>query len=147
MASPQLLIISIPWWFSKPFGCVLRFTNLQIFFLRFMKSYCCLFDESLLWNHIHQYMQLLVLLINGIFAIIYVFIWWHCKMILNCCLWSVLDLLCNESWNGRSSCLNIKIENGNNALLMGTNDNWGYAMSNLGIQNISSEKKWKSVTS
>ena len=29
----------------------------------------------------------------------------------------------NESWNGRSSCLNIKMENDNNAFLMGINDN------------------------
>ena len=37
MASSQLLIISIPWWFSEPFDSVLRFTNLQIFIFL-----CCL---------------------------------------------------------------------------------------------------------
>ena len=29
----------------------------------------------------------------------------------------------NESWNGRSSCLNIKMENDDNALLMGIDGN------------------------
>ena len=33
----------------------------------------------------------------------------------------------------RSSCLNINMEIDNNAFWMGIDDNWGYAISNLGV--------------
>ena len=39
----------------------------------------------------------------------------------------------NESWNDRSSCLDIKLEIINNALWMGIDCNWEYTISSFGV--------------
>ena len=46
----------------------------------------------------------------------------------------------NESWNDRSSCLDIKLEINNNALWMGIDCNWDYAISSLGVSRSSQRK-------
>ena len=46
----------------------------------------------------------------------------------------------NESWNDRSSCLDIKLEINNNALWMGIDCNWEYTISSLGVSKSSQRK-------
>ena len=46
----------------------------------------------------------------------------------------------NESWNDRSSCLDIKLEINNNVLWMGIDCNWDYAISSLGVSKSSQRK-------
>ena len=46
----------------------------------------------------------------------------------------------NESWNDRSSCLDLKLEINNNALWMGIDCDWEYATSSLGVSKSSQRK-------
>ena len=46
----------------------------------------------------------------------------------------------NESWNDRSSCLDLKLEINNNALWMGIDCNWEYTISSLGVSKSSQRK-------
>ena len=46
----------------------------------------------------------------------------------------------NESWNDRSSCLDIKLEINNNVLWMGIDCNWDYAISSVGVSKSSQRK-------